>query len=132
MKKLFSFFIGAVGLSVALVGCRKKENHHPSPRATITITKPSAGQLFRAGDTVVVEAEIRSETTLHGYKLAITNSRGDTVFAADDHAHAAVLNINRYWVNTHKTPDDLNVTINTEIDHDGNTVSKEVMIRVEP
>jgi hypothetical protein len=74
MKILSKYFI-LVGLLVSILSCSKKGNVAPVPdttNPTITITQPTAGQVFAVGNTITFQASFADNDKLGSYSITIT------------------------------------------------------------
>ena len=111
-----------------LFSCKKSDEAQPVS-ATLTISQPVLNQAYKTGDTVTIKCTAENPTALHGCHVFILNSANDTLFHEHDHTHAATLNIEKRWVNTLTTPQQLKVLVACVVAHDGQEVKKEVMIR---
>lgn len=62
---------------------------------------PNAGENFALGESVIMQARLEWEGSLHGWDLFLVNTTtGDTVFTADLHDHREELRMEEVWVNT--------------------------------
>lgn len=124
----------AVTFLTVFSSCKKQDAApEPVPSATITITSPAAGDVFRFGDTTKITANISCNVKMHGCDVAVVNiSTGDTLFQADDHAHEMTLNVNQYWCCNLSSTADLRLYISTALNHDGLEVVETVDFKVAP
>src|SRR5438270_8060113 len=83
MKKLFFAFI----IVAAAAGCKKDSTDTTAP--VITLTSPTDGQAFTAGQTVHVTANISDNDEIHEVHLYVTNvATGDTIANFEEHLDA--------------------------------------------
>lgn len=66
---------------LAIMGCKKGSTPAPDPivvpdttKPSISITKPTAGQVFAVGNTVTFQATFSDNVSLKSYDIAITNT----------------------------------------------------------
>lgn len=74
MKILSKYFI-LVGLLISILSCSKKGNVAPVPdttNPTITITQPTAGQVFAVGNTIAFQASFADNDKLGSYSITVT------------------------------------------------------------
>ena len=66
-------------LAITFTGCKKGGGSGPDPvvpdttKPTITITKPTAGQVFILGSTIPFQATFTDNVKISSYEIAITN-----------------------------------------------------------
>lgn len=145
MKKvsLFLFAVGAIAITSGLTSCKKgctdpmATNYDQDvtkddgscvyPEATLTITNPTAGDVYYAGDTVRVVGVGEHYAKLHGYDLYILNkTTGDTVLTDEQHVHSTKIDIAATWICNVTAHADMELGVTIEVDHDGTVVTKTV------
>jgi len=114
---------------LTFIACSKEEDHH-STEATLTITSPHDGHSFKSGDAITVTAVATAEEDLHGYQVTATKvADGTEIFKKEEHAHGTSLNIDESFVNTASAGQDIKIKVTVVLDHDQNTIEKEVTIK---
>lgn len=123
----------AIATTVILASCHKEERTEEPAKVDITISAPMDGQVFKSGDTVQITANGTSTGELHGYETQITDTAtGTIVFDDEQHAHTDHFAVNSKWAGTVTGPVVLRVSVTAVVDHNGNTVKKEVYFKMEP
>jgi len=116
--------------SVLAFACKKNhdDHGHATPATTnIHIISPTVGQEIDHKDTAKIKCEITSPSQLHGYTITLTRLADTTVVYTDDvHTHQNNYSIIYNWVNNNTIHSDMLLTIDANIDHSGNKVSKSV------
>lgn len=129
MNKLISIAI----IAITLTACQKNKNEAPdASKVNITITSPQAGAVYHAGDTVHIVATVNYPSELHGYEIHITDSLGTAVYDTDQHVHDDHFEINNTWVVSGAVAGPLQLKLEAEIDHNGNTAEKTVAFHYLP
>jgi len=121
-------------LLAASTACKKTDQTiAPAPTAaTITITSPSEGQTFRAGDTVHVRATVQYSGEMHGWKADITDSAGSTVrwTTGEVRAHSDRFDVDEVWIPTGTQAGTARLRLRTAVSHGGQGAEKDVLFRV--
>ena len=125
-----------IGLSLAVVSCKKEEVEPEVEKSVdITLTNPTAGEMFMNGAEVSLEGTIEANFELHGYSITFYNeSNNDSIlFETDSHSHETMYNLHAHWTNN--VTDHSNVRIEVIVDGDhttGETYKEEVSIHCHP
>lgn len=132
-----AFYTFSVALSgTLLVSCTdvvEPSENAPAPRAVITVSSPSEGDMFMLGDTVHIHGDIEYTPGLHGYAIELTNISADSVvFSMDEHAHDPMLHFDEMWVNNVTDHSDMRLVVSAAIDHDGTLVHDTVHFHCHP
>jgi hypothetical protein len=117
-----------------LMSCQKKSNSEVKPsEVMITINDPTDLQVYHSGDTVFVNAHVSYTSELHGYDLAITDTVSNTVlYEHEEHVHKDEFDIAEYWRVAVTSAIVARVSIVAAIDHNGEEVKKDLIIKLEP
>lgn len=106
---------------IIVLACKKKETDTVNP--VISISSPTEGQMFNAGDSLLVSFSV-TDVDLHGFDYAvISTATNDTLFSGDEHTHASATFSRKFILEDAATQYILSV--NGE-DHTGNTSNKVV------
>lgn len=129
MKLTISLF---TVLAITLFSC-KKEDDHVDFSGSISITSPAANDTINGGNTFTVTGSITGNTEMHGYMITVYNQNDQSVVytnTASGHSDAYTLNENVIHTLTAATP--LRLVIDVEVDHDGESLTKEVLFQYQP
>lgn len=93
-----------------------------------SIDKPLAGSAFKLNDTVLIDAMVSTDLTIHGYEIRIINETniGEEVFKVEEHAHDKPLHIAESWLNNISDQSSMLLIITAIIDHDQTEISDTV------
>lgn len=129
-----SIIATAIAISIAAIGCQKKDNTTPTPSAVdISIASPTASTVYHNGDTVFMNADIAYSTELHGYEVKVTDTAsGLIVYDDDQHVHDDHFSIRDKWVGAGNTALVYKLAIIVALDHDGNNAEKDIYFKYEP
>ena len=120
-------------LSLTLFSCKKDKEDHEDFSGSITVTAPAEGSTITGGNTFLVTGSIEGNTEMHGYLLTVYNQNDQSVVysnLSDSHAEAYTLNETVTHTLTAATP--LRLVIEVEVDHDGESLTKEVLFQYQP
>ena len=128
------FMIPAALFVVLLSACQKKSDTAPDiTQVQMTVSSPRAGQTFRAGDTVFINAVVAYPGELHGYEVKITDSAsGQIVYDQAQHIHTDNFTISDKWITASGQSSSYKLSLITSIDHDGDDARKEVNFKIIP
>jgi len=119
--KLFLCLIMALGF---VVSCKKET---ASATADITLMEPLSGDTVPNGEALHMHGTITGSGELHGYTLTLTNvTTNEVVFSGSNTSHQTNYAFDEHWVNNVASISNMKVTVTVELDHDGNTTTKEV------
>ncbi len=122
MKKNKLAYIALVGLLV--VSCHK---HEEDVTATINLMEPMENDTIAQGEELHMHGTITGSDELHGYRLTLLNSDNETLlFDANTSTHETSYAFDEHWVNVVTDTTNLEVQVEVELDHDGNTTTKKV------
>lgn len=127
MKYSISLF---VLLSITLFSCKKDNEDHVDFSGSISVTAPAANDTITGGNTFMVTGSIEGNTEMHGYMITVYNQNDQSVVYSntlDSHSDAYTLNETVTHTLTAATP--LRLVIEVEVDHDGETMTKEVLFQ---
>jgi hypothetical protein len=128
------------GLSLLFSSCSKNESADPDeseplPVATLQISSPVQDAVYNNGDSVSIKATAISTASIHGYDLAIRDTKDTTksLYFIHIHDHNDTININEKWKSAVATtlPANLQAEITLYIDHEGHTQKTKVGFRVQ-
>lgn len=134
MKKM-KLFATINGLAlVVFCGCQKKDTTPvQTDKVSVAISSPVEGQIYRKGDTVKINAAVSYISELHGYELKLINkSNNQELFMTDQHSHSDKYNVSAIWVDTLTSATTLKLELVVEVDHNGNTTTKEINLQSQP
>ena len=119
---------------IALCSCQKKDTTPvQTDKVSITFNSPAEGQVYHKGDTIIINAAVSYISELHGYELKlIDKSNNQTLFMTDEHSHTDKFNISTVWADTISAATTLKLELAVEVDHDGNTSTKEINLQSQP
>lgn len=128
------FYIIILLLAAAIASCQKDHSSNASPSdVAITITSPTAAQLFHNGDTIHMLATVSYPDELHGYELKITDSNTSVIlFDTAQHVHADRFSIDYKWICKDTIAHTMKLQLTTEIDHNGTEAEKTVYFKYQP
>src|SRR5437868_7045300 len=111
---IIAFFVFAL---IAFDSCSRTNEEDFLPKATITISSPVSGSVYKLGDTISVLASCIGEGQLHGYEVSIKREGADeTLFFQHHHEHAPSLQVLEQWKNTVSGSADLVVEVSAILD----------------
>ena len=117
MKQTIIAFV----LLLTLGACQKNGNAAADPsKVVIDINTPQAGQVFKSGDSIVINAEVSYPSELHGYEVRITDTlSGFILYDSAVHVHNSQFNISNVWNCTTTKVLGLKLDVIADIDHNG-------------
>jgi len=143
MKRFF-YFIGMLVLaSVTLVSCSKvgspgeetldaiDQNDDVLP--TITISKPTANQVYVSGDSIIVEGKVTDDKIVYKGKVQIKNDANNLV-VADNYYESHFLqaiNFRLAYKAVVTAPTDFSILVEFQ-DHGANTSTAIIKVKVNP
>jgi len=120
-------------LTFALFSCKKDKEDHVDFSGSISVTAPAANDTITGGNTFMVTGNITGNTEMHGYMITVYNQNDQTIVYSntlDSHSESYTLNETVTHTLTASTP--LRLVIDVEVDHDGQTMTKEVLFQYQP
>jgi hypothetical protein len=79
------------------------------------------------GEELHMHGTITGSDELHGYRLTLLNTENQTVlFNANTTTHEISYAFDEHWVNAVTDTTNLEVQVEVELDHEGNTTTKKV------
>lgn len=130
MKALFTLAI----LLVAFASCHKKKSSTATPfTGTITVDSPAVNDTVHGGSTFLITGTITGNVQMHGYHIVIYNQVDQSVVyetVSVDHETAYTLHETATHTLTATTP--LRLLIEVAGDHEGSTITKEVLFAYTP
>jgi hypothetical protein len=133
-KQIITLALAICSGSLLFFSCKKDDdNDHATPvPPTFVVTSPGINQNYQMNDPIKIQVDIKSETQMHGYKMAILKQNGDTVYFKEDAKHGIQLSINETWVNTLTDYNELKLRIAVITDHNDNTATKDISFKTWP
>ena len=142
MKRNF-YFIGMLVLaSVVLVSCSKvgspgeetldaiDQNDDVLP--TITISKPTASQVYASGDSIIVEGKVTDDKIVYKGKVQIKNDANNLVAENYYESHfLQAINYRLAYKAVVTVPTDFSVLVEFQ-DHGANTSTATIKVKVNP
>lgn len=143
MKRI-KLIVGITILSLTIASCKKEGCMDPVatnysekakkddgscvyPEAQLSISEPTTNKVYHLGDVVHIQGSASHYEQLHGWSLYILNkTTGDTVYTAEDHAHATTIEIHSSWVNNVSVDSDMELSVTVIVDHDGAVITDKV------
>jgi hypothetical protein len=143
MKKYLYFLEILVLASVMLVSCSKvggpgeetldaiDQNDDILP--TITISKPTANQVYASGDSIIVEGKVTDDKKLYKGKVEIKNDINSFVMADGYYEthFLAIINFRLAYKAVVTTPTDFTIHVEFQ-DHGANTSEATLKVKVNP
>lgn len=138
MNRILSISLIA-GLGYLYSSCSRNDSADadesvPLPVATIQISSPAQDAVYNNGDSVAIKAKAISTASIHGYDLAIRDTRDTTksLYFIHIHDHNDTVNINEKWKSVVGTlPANLLAEVSIYLDHDGHTQKAQVKFKVQ-
>lgn len=117
MKQTIIAFV----LLLTLGACQKSDNTPADPsKVVINISSPQAGQVYKSGDSVRINASVSYPSELHGYEIRITDTlSGFILYDSAVHVHNNEFNISNVWNCTTTKVLGLKLDVIADIDHNG-------------
>ncbi len=110
--------------------CKKKDE---IVTATIEFSEPLANDTIALGEEIHAEGTIKGTGEKHGYSLVMKNqTTGLIVFSVNSSSHAENFAFHEHWVNDVAQISTINVTVETELGHAGEKVTKTVSVTCLP
>lgn len=114
--------------------CKKEDKEEETPfSGQIAITFPDSGTGIVGGTSFPVTATISGNKEMHGYVLTIYNTNNQTVvYTTQNTNHATSYTINETVTHNLTMATPLKLVIEVEVDHDGETLKKEILFSYQP
>jgi len=100
---------------------------------TITVSKPTANQVYTSGDSIIVEGKVTDEKTLYKGKVEIKNDVNSLVVANGNYEthYLAVMDYRLAYKAVVTMPTDFTIRVEFQ-DHGGNTSVTTLKVKVNP
>jgi hypothetical protein len=119
-------------LALSFSSCKKDDDHTPF-EGTITITAPQPNATIQGGSSFTVTGTISGNMEMHGYHVVVYNQNDQSVvYENSHHDHASSYTLNETISHTLTSATPLRLFIEASGDHDGSTVTKEVLFTYAP
>lgn len=117
-------------LPLIAVSCQKDQEVVADPEnLVVTFNNPREGQIVKKGEMITIDADIKFNTEMHGYKLTLVNTANNQeLMNVEEHAHADVLKVNKTWTDTLSSPTDVKLTLSVATAH-GSSVDKTITFK---
>lgn len=121
-------------LAVAFSSCKKDEqNEETAFSGNIVLNSPENGTVISGGSGFQIIATITGNKEMHGYVLTLYNNNDQTVlYTSHDLDHATSYSINELATHNLTVSTPLKLVIEVEVDHDGETMKKEILFSYQP
>ena len=143
MKRYLCFMGMLVLATVILISCSKVGTLGEEPLdaidqnddifPTITVSKPTANQVYTSGDSIIVEGKATDEKTLYKGKVEIKNDVNSFVVANGNYEthYLAVMDYRLAYKAVVTTPTGFTIRVEFQ-DHGGNTSVTTLKVNVNP
>lgn len=129
MRFLFTFII----LAIAFSSCHKKENIATPFTGTITINTPVAGDTIHGGSSFLVTGTITGNVQMHGYHVIVYNQNDQSVVYENISVdHQTTYSVHETVSHMLSVTTPLRLLIEVAGDHEGSTITKEVLFSYAP
>lgn len=143
MKKYFYFTVIFILGSVIMISCRKvgsesegslnaiDQNDDVFP--VITVSKPTANQVYTSGDSIIVEGKVTDDKIVYKGKVLIKNDANNLVMAENfyESHFLQAINYRLAYKAVEAAPKDFSVLIEFQ-DHGANTSTTTIKVKVNP
>jgi hypothetical protein len=130
MKYSISLF---VLLSITLFSCKKDKEDHVDFSGSISVTAPAANDTITGGNSFTVTGNITGNIEMHGYMITVYNQNDQSiVYSNTIHSHSESYTLNETVTHTLTASTPLRLVIDVEVDHDGESLTKEVLFQYQP
>lgn len=121
-------------LLLTVVSCKKDDqNEETAFSGTITLNSPENGTVISGGSGFQIIATISGNKEMHGYVLTLYNNMDQSViYTSNNLNHASSYSINETATHNLTVATPLRLVIEAEVDHDGETLKKEIIFSYQP
>ncbi|ASS48930.1 MAG: hypothetical protein A3D31_05660 [Candidatus Fluviicola riflensis] len=120
-------------LTITLFSCKKDKEDHEDFSGSITVTAPAENSTITGGNTFLVTGNIEGNTEMHGYMITVYNQNDQTVVYSNTlDSHSDVYTLNETVTHTLSVATPLRLVIEVEVDHDSESLTKEVLFQYQP
>ena len=120
-------------LTITLFSCKKDKEDHEDFSGSITVTAPAENSTITGGNTFLVTGNIEGNTEMHGYMITVYNQNDQTVVYSNTlDSHSDVYTLNETVTHTLSVATPLRLVIEVEVDHDSESLTKEVLFQYKP
>jgi len=123
---LSSIFFSAFVLM--LFSCSKSEDINVDAANTkINIIKPLPNTTLKAGESLIIEAVIKSDLSMHGYEILVHDKSANTKTSIKSkHTHGKEISIKEQWIPACIEANSFLLEVVALINHDGLNLSEKV------
>ncbi|NCI45671.1 hypothetical protein [Sediminibacterium soli] len=125
-------FLYVITIMLVAASCAKHagDRIETAPSALLTISRPTAGQLLKTGDSIQIVALATATAVIHGYELYLTRQNDTTrICSLSVHDHNDTLIIDRRLQPQPKGGYEAHILL--KLDHEGHTLHKQVRFATE-
>ncbi|HLP54628.1 MAG TPA: hypothetical protein VK151_06355 [Fluviicola sp.] len=120
-------------LTITLFSCKKDKEDHEDFSGSITVTAPLESSTITGGSTFMVTGSIEGNTEMHGYMITVYNQNDQSIVYSNSlDAHSEEYTLNETVTHTLTAATPLKLVIDVEVDHDGESMTKEVLFQYQP
>lgn len=120
-------------LTITLFSCKKDKEDHEDFSGSITVTAPAESSTITGGSTFMVTGSIEGNTEMHGYMITVYNQNDQSIVYSNSlDAHSEEYTLNETVTHTLTAATPLKLVIDVEVDHDGESMTKEVLFQYQP
>lgn len=121
-------------LALSISSCKKDNHHdHASFEGTITITAPETNSTIQGGNSFTITGTIAGNMEMHGYHVVVYNQNDQLpIYDNVTDAHASFYELNETVTHSLTDTTPLRLFVEAIGDHDGTTVTGEVLFTYVP
>ena len=121
-------------LVLAVASCKKDDKEEETAfSGTIVLNSPENGTVISGGSGFQIIATISGNKEMHGYVLTVYNETNQSVvYTSNNLNHATAYSINETATHNLTVATPLRLVIEAEVDHDGQTLKKEILFSYQP
>lgn len=116
---------------ISAVACKKDDE--VTFEGSLTISAPATNDTIHGGTTFPITGTITGNVEMHGYQVTVYNQTDQTVvYSSTEENHASEFSINQTVNHTLTVGTPLRLVVEVEVDHDGTSMTKEVLFYFKP
>lgn len=116
---------------LSAVACKKDKE--VEFEGSLTISAPAANDTIHGGTTFPITGTVTGNVEMHGYQVTVYNQTDQTVvYSSTEENHASEYSINQTVNHTLTVGTPLRLVVEVEVDHDGISMTKEVLFYFKP
>ena len=126
-SNVFTIITCLIVFGAFIISCKKSHDENENTTADIQISSPTDSTVVQSNDTLNIRATITAMYELHGYYAILVNqTTQDTIWETELDDHQTGFSISSDWICMVSDTNQMQLRIEAELDHEGNTVSKSV------